>query len=733
MAYHSASHSLASLEEATAYYEEILRLKSARHELHWTSVADLGKAIYRLCYDHRQDKAQGQRCLKLFRLALDMNPPGRPLRDESLHALALVLLFIDYEQLSGGTVAISESILMCREALILRPVGHPGRGRTLNILGCGLERFFPYSGDMSMMDEAVCAHREALQLHPPGHPLRMGSIGNLANSLAESYEHQGRFETLAESILLQREALECAPVGHPIRFRALDNLAAALLMRFHLDGHRKVLSEAISLFREALQLMSGTHPERSRTLYNLAESLMADFRQEHDSSTLAEAIAHLRQSVQLATFNRDHALHNLSIALALSFDTYGDHNHLLEGVALSREVLELRPRGHNQRFQSLHLLGNLLCRGECQSWTEALAVYKEAYECCPSGYFARANLLSDMSICFLNPASPFFDVLEGISRLSEGYLDNSSPINKRLKSAVSDLRRVESAYDKATSDSEASTRDDRYLDGRILDLYTQVVGLLPLAANIGLNHTTRLQVLVGSDQIARNAAARALILGNTPQAVEILEEGRGIFWSQSLHLRATGFDGVQDGDRQELIRLLSLLQHGAHSGDHPEKTAEHREKELETRRRLNTEAEALIARIRTYPGLSRFLLPALFEGLMRALPDGFVVIVNASSIAHHALILHRPSDLAESLTFDLPSTGFNSASLRSHLPRDMSLDNGPHQASDTNLRAMRLSSGLPAPVSLDDVLALLWTSIVWPVLSKLKLEVSSLLNVHVRL
>jgi hypothetical protein len=727
MAYHAVSHSLASLEEATAYYEEILRLHSAGHERHASSLTDLGKAIYRLCYDHGQDRAQGQRCLKLFRLALDLNLPGTPLRAEALHDLALALLFIDYEQLSGGTAALSESILMCREALILPPVDYPGRAKTLNVLGCALERFFPYSGDLSIMDEAVCVHREALQSRPPGNSLRMASLGNLANSLVVSYAHQGSSETLAEAIVLYRECLECCPVGHPLRFRGLDNLAAALVMRFYLDGYRNVLTEAISLLREALQLVSGTHPERSRTLSNLAESLMADFRLERDSSTLTEAIAYLRQSVQLATYDRDHALHNLSNALALSFDTYNDHSHLLEGLALSREVLELRPRGHTQRLQSLQLLAKFLCRTECQSWTEALVLYNEACELCPSGYPARAKLLSDMSVCFLDPTSPFFDVPQGISRLSEGYSDSYSPINKRLKYAVSDLQRVECAYVKATGNSDTSTRDD--LDGQILDLYMQAVGLLPLAANIGLNHATRLQVLAGSDEIARNAAARALILENTPQAVELLEEGRGIFWSQSLHLRTTGFDGVPDGDRQELIRLLSLLQHGARSGDFPEETTEHRERELETRRCLNAEAEALIARIRTYPGLSRFLLPALFVSLMSALPDGFVVILNASSIANHALLLHKPSNLAESLTFDLPRTRFNYASLRAHLPRDMGLESGPRQASDA-MRAMRLNSGLTTLSSLDDALAVLWTFIVGPVLSKLKLEVRILLNLH---
>jgi hypothetical protein len=92
------------------------------------------------------------------------------------------------------------------------------------------------------------------------------------------------------------------------------------------------------------------------------------------------------------------------------------------------------------------------------------------------------------------------------------------------------------------------------------------------------------------------------------------------------------------------------------------------------------------------------------------------VIVNTSEVAHHALLLHRPTGLATSVGLDFPHTGFDSTALKAKLPRD-----GASTFDVESSRAMRLSSG--ETDSLDYVLRLLWTSIVWPVINRLGLKV----------
>jgi hypothetical protein len=84
-------------------------------------------------------------------------------------------------------------------------------------------------------------------------------------------------------------------------------------------------------------------------------------------------------------------------------------------------------------------------------------------------------------------------------------------------------------------------------------------------------------------------------------------------------------------------------------------------------------------------------MSARFDSLMKGLPDGYVVILNASKLGCHALTLHRATGAATSLELDLSSTKFGGAALRTRLPRDVSSQAEQHDESST--RAMRLDSG----------------------------------------
>jgi hypothetical protein len=407
-------------------------------------------------------------------------------------------------------------------------------------------------------------------------------------------------------------------------------------------------------------------------------------------------------------------LDELAETLIASFDEHGHLEDLHEAVSLHREALESRPPGHSQRVESLHRLGRLLCRRECQSWTEALDLYHKALTICSVGSPLRADLLSDTSTCFLDLESPFFDLSQGIKHLSDAYSDNFCHVNRRLRSAMSDLHRVELAYNAAATSLDPFTLEQ--CSGRVVDLYAQVISLLPRAANFGLDHKTRLQAVSGLDTIVRDAAARALSLERDSQAIEMLEERRGVFWAQSLHLRSSAFDDVPQEERQELQRLLRLLEYSGRVENSEQNTAE-RERDLERRRQLNEEVETLIVRIRACVGLDRFLLPPTFDGLISALPDGYMVIVNSSALGYHALLLQKGAAFATTLKLQPHPTGFDSEFLRSVLPRDT----GPStlEGQTRAMRKVRDQGG-----SFLDMLSVLWTSIVRPVITSLGLQVS---------
>jgi tetratricopeptide (TPR) repeat protein len=710
------------VEEAISVFEEILELRPLGYGQRDEAVSNLGGALYLVCCYNKADSTRAHRSVELLREALRLRPSSHPLRDQALHKLAKCLTWLCSQGDLSVTV-LTESICLGREVLQLRPVGHPERDNALGDLASALMSLFEHCGDPTFMLECLSLNREALQLRKPGHPRRPMSLNNLANALWKLASFQGGLERLAEADSLLRELLELSPPGHIMRVRVLDNLANSLGTRYELQALPASLSESIALRRQAREILTEAHPEYTRIIHNLAESLVADFRARHQLSSVTEAIGLFRRSLLLRPLEdptRHYSLECLAEALLANFDECKDTVCLLEAIALQREVLNLRPRGHALRPVSLQRLGRQLCRREVCSWDEALALFREASEFCLAGSAACASLLSDMSVCFLDPSSPFFDLSAGISCLSDGYADELSHVNQRLGQAVSDLRRVETAYTLSTKDTDASTRAS--YNERVMDLHAQVIGLLPRVANFGLDHKTRLQVITGSDEVARNAAARALRLGCIPKAMEFLEAGRGIFWSQTLYLRSTEFDGVPGHDRETLIRLLQMLEYGARTAVGFDQTVAQREEAMEKRRQLNEEAETLISKIRTYPGCTRFLLPAAFNNLFEGLPDGFVVVLNTSKVAHHALLLNKATGLAASVELEPPPTGFDFAALRAGLPRDMDaqlalLDESP-------ARAMRLDWGLVS--SFDIALSQLWSSIVHPVIRALGLDVSFL-------
>jgi tetratricopeptide (TPR) repeat protein len=717
MADHAVSSSANIMEAAISIFEEILRLRPVGHEQRIEATGDLGNVLFWFCMFNRVDPSRPAWCVDLLREALHLCPPGDPSRDQALHNLARALYFLGYERQPGRLEILAEAILMNQEALQLRPPGHHQRSASLSNLAATLERSFQNCGDLDLLSEAIAMHREALHLRPFGNPGRYISLNNLGSVLQSSFQYQGRPETLAEAIRVGREVLQLQPAGHPLRGMSLSNLGDTLRRSFTSNGISELLSESICLHQEAVHLTPSTHPDRGIILTNLAQSLMASFRHHHDRSVLEEAITLLRQAVRLPSGGEHYSerLSELAAALITSFDEHKKHDYLHEAVSLHREALQSRPPGHFRRMESLQRLGRLLCRSECQSWTEALALYREALAVCPTEFPLRAEVLSDTSRCFLDPESPFFDLSQGVAHLSEAYSDNFCPAIRRLRSAMSDLPRVESAYIEAVKGFDSSSLQCFSIS--ILNLYAQIIGLLPRGANFGLDHSTRLQAVTGLDAIARDAAARAVFLERNNQALEMLEEGRGVFWAQALRLRTSAFDDVPHEDSQELQRLLRLLDFSTRRIESPHQVAAQRDHDMERRRQLNEEAEAVILRIRGYAGLDRFLLPPAFNALVGALPDGLVALVNASRLGYHALLLHRNISMAQSLKLQPPPTGFDSAALRSHLPRDLGLNmlEGDH-------RAMRMDRGQAG--SFLSVLTVLWTTIVQPVITQLGIQVS---------
>jgi hypothetical protein len=326
----------------------------------------------------------------------------------------------------------------------------------------------------------------------------------------------------------------------------------------------------------------------------------------------------------------------------------------------------------------------------------------------------RVRFLFMIAKCLLQPGSRVFDFEDGIHHISEGLRNRSSPASHRLGHAIHILPTVEAAMQFSAESASAVKMSQLDRHDVVLQVYVLVLELFPRAASFGLDHIGRLNALSGAETIPRDAAVRAVLAGRTTEAVELLEEARGVFWSQAFRLRSVDLDLLPDEDAQELRRLSKALEAGGTRDD--SMSAVQRERHVEERRRLSAAAESLIADIRTRPGMGRFLLPPAFALLVQSLPEtGFVVMLVASALGHHALMLSRAETEIKHITLAKPPGGSISRTFRAALPRDGGQE--PAYPKDIDV-AHSKSRDL-----CEEMLSQLWELVVKPVVGLLKLKV----------
>jgi tetratricopeptide (TPR) repeat protein len=716
-----------ALEEAELRYREALKHHPTFHpadrDLALSGLARVLKSAFKL----RGDRNILNEAVQLHREAFAIHSAGHPRRNSLLNNLANVLE-IDWTHF-GSYDALTEALKHRREALQLLPEGHADRAVAVSGLARTIYESFQRNGDTDSLQEAIALFREKLSALPLSHWARSSSLHSLATALLDSCQKLGNLNHLAESIGLLREALLLCPPGNPRREDCLNSLANALHTRFIHQDDSEVLSEAITLYEEALEARPPGHLSRIISLNNLAGALLSSFRQSQDSDTLAEVIHLYREALALCSDKypmRPKALRNLAVALQLSCLHNCTTDAVKEIISLHREALCMPV--DPGRYVSLLNLGATLFRvashtHNSQTWAQVLPLFQEALQCCPVDHPMRSDLNRNIGRCLLKTDSPIFDFPRGIGYLNDDLGDDLAPAKERLMKAAEDLRCVEDAWDYAVKSADQEVRAT--VEQSVLRLYRKAIMLLPRMANFGLDHNSRFRTLLGSDEISRTAATRAVLVGLGVEAIEMLEEGRGIFWARALHLRTTDLKDVPQQDCLELQRIFNILERSAHSSNVSEEMPEERERTLETRRQLNIQAEALISRIRAYPGLQRFLMPPAFAMLAQSLLDGYVVIINTSRLGCHALLLSKGGGLSTSLGLNPPSGGFYSERIRGYLPRDMgsSYSDPAPICTDvaTESRSLRISSKTVR--SLDNVLAILWSSVVKPVINSLSLQV----------
>jgi tetratricopeptide (TPR) repeat protein len=347
------------------------------------------------------------RAIELHREALALRPPGHPDRAGSVAKLG-VLLCLRYTQ-TDNIALMDEAIKLEREALALQPQAHPERAKSCAYLGSLLYARHHQAGNDVLLVEAIKLQREALVLRSPGHRDRADICTDLGTSLRVRYEQTGDVALLNEAIELQYEVLASRFSGHPGRAKTCADLANSLRVRYHHQtGDIALLDKAIELDREALALRPPGHPDRARGCVGLAASLYMQHQQTGDVALLDEKTELEREALALQPPGHPHRANscaNLAASLHVRYEQTGNVVLLDEAIELQREALASIPPGHRHRADVCVNLGASLrvryqATGNVALLIDAIQLQLEALTLRPPGHPDRADICANLGCLF---------------------------------------------------------------------------------------------------------------------------------------------------------------------------------------------------------------------------------------------------------------------------------------------------------------------------------------------
>ena len=628
--------------------------------------------------------------------ALDLGVMGNSDRAGVLSDLA-ASLSIRHEQ-TGNRVDLDTAINAAQEAVDLTPRGMSDRPGYLSNLGSFRLTRFEASGDRADLDAAINAGQEAVDLTTKADGRRAGRLSNLGNALGVRSEVTGNDGDLDAAITAQQEAVDVALANHHDLLRWLSNLGSSLLTRFHRLGKAADLDDGIDRLQQAQAIaVTSTGPDRAACLVNLATALLTRFLRAGDDTDLDTAvnaghqamstmptsspdrarIPEILASCLLTRFERrgvakdlDDAidsnrqavaatepsspafperLSNLGNSLRVRFEANGQAADLYAAISAGQQAVDATPPGHPNRAGYLSNLGAALgdrfrLTGECAHLDAAIHVGQQAVDATPPGHPNLALYLSGLGTSLLlgfERACPNGDLDKALqcwqqaSQISTGTPSIRLDAAQRWGAVAADYGRMSTACQG----------------------YEVAVGLLPEVAWHGLDRTTREEQLSRWAGLAADAAACMIQDGRPTLAVELLEQGRSVLWTQALNLRsdltqlaeiapelASRLDSIRAILDSPIAQATALVPERAGDLVSADDLISPEQDAIDQRRRLSWQWDEVVAQVRDLDGFEHFLAAIPYPELASAVAGGPVVIVNASRHGCHALIVAARSE-----------------------------------------------------------------------------------------
>jgi tetratricopeptide (TPR) repeat protein len=525
------------------------------------------------------------------------------------------------------------------------------------------------TGNLSYVDEQILVARTAIvESRRPGRSLFRPLIYNLAQGLYNRYKYSGLVEDLEESVSLLDECVKPI-IGSPRRgdceMLYMHFAGTLRIARFEHFGDLSDLEIALELGRRCIPAVPDNNPEVYISVVALALELR--FRHTRDITDLREAIDLLRSRLpRLALYS---VVFRLDIVNSLS--------------------------------RCLCLLASVLEQPDYAR--EALALRKDAFQYIPSNQPRLGEYIRGFAhehACLWELLQDRDHLSECMRHFSEGASNTSIPPHSRLACAIE--------WSRACTDADPEVRSDAF---------RCAVTLLPQVILFG-DLRARLAALKQAPGVARDAAIHELARSRTDLAVELLEQGRAVFWNRALSSRQR-----EDSLPQEISGRLADIWRNI------EFEASKDDRSLTRRKQLIQEYEALLEEARSTPGFEHLLRTRSLRELSAVARGGPVVVLLANEMCAIALIIQAGETPYHLILPEVNSRVLENLSDALHISLDSErrsrFPQGP-QRKFRKRRAQRLHQGKSKRLSCTKVLEVLWTNIVHPVLKRIGLKVQQL-------
>ncbi len=558
----------------------------------------------------------------------------------------------------GDIGALKRAIAEFERAADMVPDGHPVRAVYLSNVGCFLHMLFLSCGNAEDLAKAIDTGKKAVAGTPVNHRSLSGTQANLAASLLAWFELTGNVDALDDSIEAAREAVRTVHGGRAGRAGAFNGLGNALQNRFELHGVADDLEAAILAGRQAVAASSRRDPQRPTCLTDLSTSLRVRFELSGDLHDIDEAITLARDATAPAPGN-GHAwrLSNLGVALLARFTASSDPADLDSAIGeLWKALTACVPADPGRARITGNLTGALFARyartSNAADLTAAISIAHDAARSSSPGDPYCARLLSDLGRTLLaryRLTGQDSDLAAAIRCWQNAAALPAGPSSARLIAAV------------MWANAAADTGNIR----EAADGYAAAVELLPKVAWHGLSREKRQEQLAYWSGLASEAAAAAVLSGSAERAVELLELGRSVLWTQALSLRsdlaalAASYPAL--AERLQAIRMTMdnpLESSTARDAMKSTVASDLASGRHDTRIRLAQECDEIMSEIRAKPGFRHFLAPVPYSELAAGLTRGPaargpVVMINPSRDGCHALITHPAAPRVQVIDLNL--------------------------------------------------------------------------------